>query len=329
MTLLDAAIHLGVETVYGTPVALSRSFEGKADDWQREQEPLESPGLRADMQALLSTRRKQINMGGTGKLSIDFLNAGMGLLLQGLMPTPGPVQDGATTAWDLTMTSSKQGGTDVFYTVQVERPFADDSGQEEFTHHGAKAIGWSLNQPEGGALELEVDFDYEDEDITTAAATAAYPAGATDFFDWTMCAVSIDSSAFNDVISAEFTADLAMKTDRRYLRGSALKKEPVSTGIPDYGLVLESDFVKAEFYSDFVAGNIVPVILTWTFADADAIESGKTHTIVLTLAACQFDGESPIASLTETTKQKLPLKVLYNGTDPAVLLEVKSADTAL
>ncbi len=329
MTLLDAAIHLGVESTYGTPVALSRSFEGKADDWQREQEQIESAGFRADMQALLSTRRHQINMGGTGKLSLDFLNGGMGLLLQGLMPTPGPVQDGATTAWDLTMTSNKSGGPDVSFTVQVERPFADDSGQDEFTHHGAKVTGWGLSQPEGGALELEVDFDYEDEDIATAAATAAYPAGATSFFDWTMCAVSIDGSSFEDVLSAEFTADLAMKTDRRYLRASALKKKPVSTGIPDYGLVLESDFVKAEFYSDFVAGNIVPVILTWTFADADAIESGKTHTVTLNLDACQFDGESPIASLSETTKQKLPLKVLYDGTNPAVELIVKSADTAV
>lgn len=330
MTLLDAAIHVGTETTYGMPVALTRSFEGKADEWTREHAQIESVGFRADMQTVRDDRRHQINMGGSGKIEVDFLNAGMGQLLTGLLgATSGPTQDAATTAYDLTLTSSNLGLPDVSYTVQVERPYADNSGQKEFTHHGAKATGWTLTQPNDGALALGIDFDFEDVDIATAAATAAYPAGATSFFDWTTCAISLDSSAFDEVNSIEFTAGLVAKTDRRYLRASALKKKPVSTGIPDYGIVIDSDFVKVDYYSDFVAGKIIPVIVTWTFADANAIETGKTHTIALTLAACQFDGESPVASLSQTTQQKLPLKVLHDGTNPAVSLAVKSADTAL
>ena len=328
MSLLDAAFHIGVESAYGTPVALSRSFETQVDGWVREHEQIESVGLRADNQAVRDDRRHQIMQGGTGRVELDFLNAGMGLLMQGLLGSSAVAQDGATTAWDHTLTSTDSLSV-VSLTTQIERAFADDSGQSEMTHEGVKATAWSLDQPAGGALKLGIDYDFENVLTATAAATAAYPALATSFFDWTMCAVSIDGSSFEEVTSLEFSADLKAKIDRRYLRANEFKAEPVVTGLPVYSLQIDSDFVKEEFYDDFVAGNIVPIIVTWTFADANAIESGKTHTITLNLDACQFDGSSPDLSLTDTTKQSLPLMALYDGTNPAAELIVKSADIAL
>ncbi len=327
MGVLDAAFHLGVEGSYGAGATPTRSFEAKVDDWKRAQAQIESNGMRADNQATRSDRRRQINMGGAGKLNVDFLTGGMGLLLQGLLGSvSGPTQVAATTAYEQTFES-----TDMLpstsYAAQIERQYADDSGQEEFTHVGCKATQWRLRQQAGQALGLEVDFDFQDVGTATAAATAAYPA-STEIFDWTMCGVSIDGGSFEEVRAMDFAANLQAKTDRRYLRSSALKKAPVGAGLPVYTATIDSDFVKTEFYDDFVAGNIVPVVFTWTH-DADGIESGQAHTITLTLAACQFDGDSPMQQVGGVAQQRIPLKVLYNGTDPAVSLVVKSADTAL
>lgn len=329
MSVLDAAVHFGKETTYGTPVTPTRSFEALVDDWKREQAQIESNGMRADNQATRSDRRHQINMGGKGTLRVDFLTGGMGMILEGLLGSlSGPTQVAATSAYEATFASTDT-LPDESFTVQIERQYADDSGQEEFTHHGCKATGWKLRQNANNeALKLEVEYDFEDVDIATAAATAAYPSG-TDFFDWTMCAVSIDGSSFDEVRTMEFAANLMAKTDRRYLRGSALKKEPVGTALPVYTGKLDSDFIKTEFYDDFVAGNIVPIVFTWTDPNANAIDTGQTHTITLTLQACQFDGESPQQGITNPATQAMPFKVLYDGTNPAVSLVVKSADSAL
>lgn len=327
MSILDASINVGVETTYGTPVALTRSYEGKADTFERRQSRLESVGFRADMQTLRSDRVVTVNMGATGSIEVDFLNKGMGLLLAGSMGSEaGPTQQAATIAYLQTYESTDSAPADSF-TIQTIRPKLE-SGTQQFTYHGCKITGWNLRQSVDGLLLFTFDFDAEDSDTSTAAATPAYPASATPF-DWTDCVITLDPDGTPetvDVLDLSFNADLALKTDRRYLRGSALKKEPVRSGVPTYDGEIMVDFTGTTRYAEWTAGTVVDMEIAWTGAN---IASTYDYEFKLRMKACQWLDGNPKVSLSDTPVQRLPFRALHNGTDAAVTMTYQSTDTAV
>ena len=327
MSILDAAILLGVESTYGTPATLTRAFEGKADTFKREQARLESVGFRADMQALRSDRVVTVNMGGSASLELDVLNKGFGLLLGGLLGTKaGPTQQAATAAYIQTYETSDSLPADSF-TMQVIRPKLE-SGTQQFTYHGGKATGWGLSQSNSGLLVLNVDFDFEDSDYSTAAGTPSYPSSASPF-DWTQCTVTLDPDGTPetlDVIDLSFNADLAAKTDRRYLRGSALKKEPVRNGMPSYDGEITIDFSGTDRYDEWTGQTIVDLELAWTGAN---IESTYDYELKLRMQAVHWTEANPEVSLSDTPMQTLPFQALHDGSNAAVSLTYQSTDTSV
>lgn len=321
-SILDNAILVGKEVTYGTPVALSRAFEGKADTWKREQEALESVGFRAGMHALRSDRRRQINKGAAGEIELDALTSGLGLLLQGVFGSAAIAQQAATAAWKQTHQTTADGSL-ASYTVQ-KLVTKNDGTQQAFTYHGATITEFELAQEVGGFLTAKFAFDAEDEDTVTAAGTPTYPASAIPF-DWTQAAVTVNSVA-TEATAFSFSANNGLKTDRYFLRGSSLKKQPRRSAVPEYSGEMTVEFKDTTEYALFKAGTIVPIVATWTGA---LIASTYYNEVKLTLAACQFDGTTPEASLDDMSMQPLPFKVLHNGTDPAVKLEYTSVDITL
>lgn len=320
-TLLDSALLLGKETTYGTPATLTRAYEAKADGWKRNVEYLESAGFRGGMETVRSDRRFPVSMGAGGTMELDLLDVGMGLVFQGLLGTStSPAQQAATTAYEQTHTSAA-GHPDVSWTAQWQR--VDTSGTaRNFTYHGCVATGWKLSQETGGLAVLSVDFDAEDETTDVAAGTVTYPAGSEPF-KWTECVVSLDGSPV-DFRSLDFSADLGLKTDRHYLRGSALKKRPVRVSVPTYEGTLTGDFDSMDLYDAFVAGDIKSLSAEWT---GRTIEGAYSYSFKVECPAIQFSGETPEVAMDEVPTQPLPFRVLDNGTDPAVTVTIVSTDT--
>lgn len=320
-SILDNAILVGKEVTYGTPVALARGYEAKADTWQREQEALESVGFRAGQHALRSDRRKQINMGAAGVIELDALSNGLGLLLQGVFGSSAIAQQAATAAWKQTHQTTSDAST-ASYTIQ--KLVSDNAGVlDAYTYHGSVITEFSLSQDVGGLLVANFSFDSEDEDTSTAAGTPVYPAAGKPF-DWTQALVEVNSIA-QEAQSFSFSANMGLKTDRRFLRNSALKRQPKRTAMPEYTGEMAIEFANATLYDAFVAGTIMPIVATWR---GPLIAATYYEEIKLTMAACQFDGSTPTGSLDDMTNVALPFKVLYNGTDPAVKLEYTSTDVA-
>jgi len=323
MGILDAAVHIGVESTYGTPVTPTRSFEAKADGFKTSREAIESVGMRAAMHTVRSDRRVWQNFGSEGTIEVDVLNKGMGMLFRTMLTeaASAPVQQAATAAYLGTFNSAADAPSKSL-TVQVIRPQTGGTNTP-FTHHGAVATGWKLSQAIEDFLVLSVDYDCEDVDTVTAAATAAYPSSASPFH-WGQCVVTVGGVAM-DVRSFEFTADLGLKTNRRYLRGSDLKKQPIRGARPTYTGKLEADFDATTRYDEFVAGTVTSLVATWT---GTLIASSYYNLVRLTLPAIQWTGESPEASTSDLSMQPLPFKVLHDGSNPAVKLEYQSTDTA-
>jgi len=322
-SLLDTAILLGAESTYGTPATLSRAYEGQIDAAKRVQEVLESVGFRGGMDTARSDRRIQINMGGEGSLEFDLQNKGFGLLLQAMLGTSsGPTQVAATTAYETTVATSSAAPT-TSYTVQMQR-VAVDGTTIQHTYHGGVITGWTLAQTVGDLLKVTLPFDYEDSDTTTGAGTVTYPAATTPFH-WGQMVCTVNSVA-TDVTDFSVTETLGFKTDRRFLRGSVLKKQPIRNAVPAITGSISLEYNDDTEYDLWAAGTIFPITAVWTGAE---IEAGHNFSLTMTLPACQFDGDSPVANLADVPTLTMPFKALDDGTDPAVSIVYKSTDTAL
>jgi hypothetical protein len=323
-SILDNAVLLGEEgaSTYGTAVTATRGYEAKADTFKRTQEFIDSTGMRAGLQAQRSTLSRAVNMGGEGTIEADVLNQGYGLLLQAMLGTAtGPTQQASTIAYLQTFaTASDDPGKS--YTIQVLRTDAGGTTRT-FTHTGCVVTGWKLSHEVGGMLSAEFNFDFANVVTNIAAGTPTYPATAQPF-DWTQASATWNSAPI-DLKSFSVEGDLGMNTERRFLRGSPLKKRPVRSAVPSFEGSAEMEFDSMAQYDAFVAGTIAPMTVTWTGAN---IVSTHDFQIVLTMPAVQFQGSSPEVSLDDMPKIELPFKVLWNGTNPAISLTYKSTDTA-
>lgn len=320
--ILDSAIVFGKETTYGTAVTPDRGFEGHGDSWKLSQEVIESMGFRGGMHTKRSDRVLVLNKGGAGSLEIDVLNKGFGFLLQAMLGSvTGPTVIGTTTAYQtVATTGSTEPGTS--YTVQVQR--VDTGGTvRAYTHEGCMVTGWSLNQDNSGFLVANLDFDFENVVTNTAAATPTYPTDAFPFH-WGECSVTVNGAAV-EARSLSLTGDLALKTDRYYLRGSTNKKKPVRAGVPSFTGSISADFESNALYDLFVASDPVPIVATWTGA---VIGSGQNYKLTVEMPNCLLTGESPEANVTDLPTQNVPFEVLH-GSAAAVTMTYVSTDTSL
>ena len=316
-SILDTAFLLGEESTYGIPAALTRAYEAKNDRWNGTSERLESQGFRAGNHTLRSDRRRAINLGGSGSVELDLMNKGMGLALQAALGNvTGPTADVITLTTDSTLPTTS-------FTAQVLRP--DSAGTLiQYTYPGSVVTGWSLSQATNGFPSLTLDYDSQDEEIATAAGTPTYVADAVPY-DWTQLDVSFNSSALDNVTSFDITADLGVKTDRHFLRGSRLKKVPCRVGAPTITGTLTSEMDDSSLFSIYKTGAIFDLTLTYT---GDSW-GGGTYSFVIDMPACQFDGDTPVAAMGDMTMQTMPFRVLHDGTNPAVTITITSDDSTL
>lgn len=320
-TPLDTAVLLGLESPYGTPAALTHAFEAKADPWKRQNAYIDSKGFRSGMQTVRTDRRKVVNMGAEGAIEVDLLDRGMGFLFQGLLGSTTPPTEGTLDVWSSNHDSSTD-DAGVSFTAQILRPQVGGALQP-FTYSGAVPTGWSISHDVEGLAVLSIDFDAQNEETSTPAGTPTYPAGAMPF-DWTEATITVDGFPV-DVTAFEFSADLGLKTDRRFIRGNALKKAPVRRTHPSFEGSFALEFEDTTIYDDFVSGAPRPLVATW---EGGTIVGADNYKVTLTLPAVQFIGDSPNANMDDVSTQSVPFTVLDNGTDPAVSVELQNGDTA-
>lgn len=323
MSILDQALHVGLETTYGTPVTTTRSFEAETDAFKRDMMPLVHRGFRAGQHTDIVGRTKMINGGGATTVRVPLLTAGMGLLLKGLFGTvAGPTVQGATAAYLQTYAFDDEEPA-ASWTMQMVRALVDSTSTQAFTHHGCVATGWTFNQEKEALPNLEIAIDFEDVDTSTAAGTPTYP--TADMFAWDQCAVTLNAAAL-EPHSFQLNCDLKVDTARRHLRGSALKKRPRRNGMPELTGSMVVDFKDLNRYNAYANGTTENTLeVAWTGA---VIAGTHSYDLRLTMPVILWQNEgTPEASLDSLTTQPLNFKVLHNLTNPAITCTYKSTDT--
>jgi hypothetical protein len=312
---LDASIGIGQETAYGNLSSTVEGYEGHADSWKTSREFVESVGFRAGMQTARADRRNIINMGGEGELEIDLLDAGAGSLLTSAFDKATVTDSGGvkTTVLETSDVSAAPS-----FSAQMVRPGVDGT-KVAYKHLGCVATGWSLSAQVEDPVTLTVSFDFQDVTHTTTAGqiiAPTYPAEAFPY-DWSRTSVTLKrggTAVAFDATSLELSGDLGMKVDRRFLRGSELKKKPVRNAVPTYEGQLEGEFSAASLglYEAFIAGEICELSVTF-----EGLTAGSSLTVAC--PAIQFTGESPEAATDEVTVHNLPFRVLDPGDGTAAV----------
>ena len=323
-SILDQVVQIAEESTYGTFVSPTRAYEAQADTFTRDTTYIESVGMRRDLQTIRSDRNDTVTLGATGSIETDVLTKGHGLLMKHILGTSaGPTQQGGTAAYLQTFTSDDTGPTGSL-TTQVSR--VDAGGTlRTFSYNGCVPTGFNITQNLDEALKLTVDFDAEEEVTSESEATPSYPA-STDVLDFTMSTVEIDDSAVSSFTSFSLDADLGMKTDRRFLKGSAVKSQPKRSSVPSYTGTIEGEFEDLTQFAAYTAGTVFKLEFICTYPTV--IASTYYPKLHVTLAACKWTGTTPVASLDDMTTISLPYTVLFDGTNPAVQIEYMSTDTS-
>ena len=323
-SILDTFCGVAQESTYGTAIASGfRGYEAQSDTFTREVQYVESVGFRQALQTTRFDRHDTISIGASGSIETDVLNKGHGLLLKHVLGgSSGPTQVGGTAAYKQTFESSDDGPTGS-YTIQLPR--TDSTGsQQSFTYEGCVPTGFSIDQAIDQALKLTVDFNAENEQQSTSASSPTYPTSA-DPFIYTDAKIEIDGSEISTFTSFNLTGDLAMNTERRFLKGSATKLQPARSAVPSYTGTIEGEFTNAQ-YEAFRDGTIFSLELIST--QSTAIAGSNFPFFHVTLPKVKFTGSTPVASIDDLTRITLPFTVLWDGSNAAVKIEYQSTDTA-
>lgn len=319
--MANDAILVGRETTFGTAATLTRAYEAQADTWKRLSESKESRGIMAGFDTIRADRTFNSMMGCEGTIALDFLEEGMGQLLQASFGTSTQAVVSGT-AYKQTHSTDPDAPGDSF-TVQWQRH--DMSGaQHNFTHLGCAVTGWKISQAVRDFLKFEFQFDGADVVTNVAAGTPVYPDAAPLF--WAMTSLTWGGQG-ECMETFELNADLALKTDRYCLDDQA-KKQQVRGGQPAFTGTMSGEFKNINLYDDYVANAIKPLVATWTGTPIGT--SGEDHTLVLTMPAVQLTGESPVVNLDDTPTQGAPFVVLHDAVEgPAITCEYTTTQDTL
>lgn len=318
--------QLGVadESTYGTPVTVTRFFEFNSESIAVETGRVESPGIRAGTRVLRSDRRVPYIMGGSGSVDLDVLSKGFGFWLKHMLGTVATTGPAETTVYTHTGTIGSLTGNS--FTAQVGVPQIGGGTVTPKTCHGGKVKSWELSCKAGETLKAKLDLDFEDVEHSTALATASYPT-AMEPLTFIRGLVTV-GGAQTDV--AEFTVkgDNGLKVDRRYLRNSSLKKEPVEAGLRKITCDLTLDFDSLthqnRVLSATATGAQAAVVLYCE--GLTTIGSTLKPKLTITIPVVMFDGDTPTVSGPDVVPQKLKGVGLFDGTNSPVSVAYQTLD---
>lgn len=247
--IFDSYIGFVDESVYGTPVAVTRFYEFIKESISGDYQRIESQGIRAGARLLREDRWVPNPKGAAGSAELEVLDQSFGLMLKhilGAVATAGPTLAVYTHTFTVGTLRGKS------FTTQVAR--VDVGGtQDIFTYGGGKVKSWELSNSGDQLLMLKLDLDYQAETIGAGAGplaaqsptwpSYAYPTGTAGarLLSFVGGEAKIAGTQFS-VTDISIKGDQGLKDDRYYARNSALKKEPLEEKMRNYTFEIKGDF---------------------------------------------------------------------------------------
>lgn len=211
-------------------------------------------------------------------------NGMLGVLLNDAIGDASSAQVDASSAYDHTYTPDDT--LPVGLSVQCSRDAANIG--TAYDYEGCQIESLTLRQSNEAPLEVEVAFQGEEE---TKQSEASESFATMYQIDYSMLAVTLGGVTQN-IKEFELTIANALATDRGLL-GSRLRPGLDRSGPREItgSMLLELDAVtEYDLYRDLTQSAIVA---TWS-APANAIESGYTYDLAITMSQCFLEGSPDI-----------------------------------
>lgn len=317
------------ETTYGTGVTPSKFLEVVSESVSLAIPRIESKGLRSGSRVERAGRSVANRQGAGGDIVIEGQGKGMGWIAElcfgtGAVTTPA---SGVLTR-DQTFNLSD---TPPSATLQIGRPEPITNTILPYTYIGAMVTAWKVECDVDGLLTWTITIDAQDELTATALATATYPASVPTLFSYLGGVVTIGGVA-KDVKKWSLSADNGMSLDRRFIRGSGLKKQPIPADFTNIkvGYTVEHN---ATDYALFTAGTLGTFSAAFAGPTIETVTGPITYTYGQTFTApvVRIDGSTPNAGgpdiieidvtgtiLHDPSVSANPLTAVLRGTDTAI-----------
>ena len=142
--------------------------------------------------------------------------------------------------------------------MDVERYYGSGAGTgARERYKGCVPTAWNLTATPGEDVRVRVDYDAEGVVQNPTAVTPAY-SGMDHAYVWEDVVIKLDDTALGSCVGFSFDAELGMKTDRRFLKGSASKGQPARNQQPTYTGMIDSELAadSAAAYAEFLSGAV-------------------------------------------------------------------------
>lgn len=324
MTTLSSQLGVKDESTYGTPVTVDRFYEYTSESIELDVQRVESKQLRATTRVLRQDRFMPNKKGASGSVSMDVPTKGWGWWLKHMLGTSATT--GPTDA-NYTHTGTVGSLLGDFFTLQVNRPFHPSGTAQAFTYHGGKIASWELGCEVDGNLTFTANCDFEDEDTSTGLASVSYP---TDFRIFTFVGGSLTIAGSSvDITSIKVAGDNKLMTDRHFIRGSTLKKEPVEADFREITWEVGADFdsltQRNRYVAAAAASTYAEIIATF---DGPIAHGGSTvPRVTITIPAARFDAASATVGGPEPLTQTLSGMALDDGTNSPLTVAYRTTDS--
>lgn len=315
---LDQQFMVAKESVYGTPVTVTRGFGYDGDPMPIKPVFARTEGnpIRPGSRFRQGSRFVPYFDHAEGHVDLEVMNKGFGFWLEHMLGTVATTGVGPFVHTGTEGTTSALVGKGI--TAQFNAPFSPAQTNQAFTFGGGKVTKWSLGNTVDQMLLLGLDLWFNQYSTATALATYSEPATMTNFA-WTHGVITVAGSAF-DITNFNLEVDNGYNLDRKQIRGNSAAKEPVP-GVASGTWALEADFdTLAQFTrvaATAAATASVQVIATWT---------NGADIVTVTVPVARFDGFEFGGDRGSST-QSLSGVVEWNGTNSPVTVAYTTADT--
>jgi hypothetical protein len=312
------------ESSYATAVTVDRGFEFLTESIEVDPRRVQSVGKRAGQRVARSDRFMVYPGGASGTVEMDVLTKSHGWWLKHAL---GTVATSTVTDSNYTHTGTIGSLTGDSFTLQVDRQFTPSGTSQAFTYAGCKIAKATWRLATEGLLQAVYEIDAASEATATSLASETSPT-SPDVFSWIGASATIGGSAV-EIKDFEVSITNPMNVDRRYLRSSAVKKEPLENGMRVVEWSMTADFVdltqRNRVTSTTAAGALAAIVIT---CDGPVAHGGTTlPRMAFSIPNARFDVAS---GGTVTDDEPLMLSLsgvgLFDGTNSALTVTYRTTD---
>jgi hypothetical protein len=349
---LSGQVGTVVESVYGTPVTVTRFWEFLSENFVFNPNYLDGQGLKAGQAYNRASRTVQSQFDVNGDITMEHTDGSaasaaadsMGWwwkqCLGSSVTTPTVVLG---TAYKQVHTNGSKAG--FFATMQVGRPQISGITVQPFTFTGCKVTQWDFSVSDNQIAQLKATIDGQTESTSVGLAAASYPTpnglfsfadaknfklGGTATTSAGETTIASGVAVTSRVTAITITGATPMKADRYGLGTAGLKGEPIENAIPTITGTLTTEFFdRTEFYDKFKTNATTPMQLDFSHFDsagndANGVASGPNpYLLSFIFPAVKFKSASQNITSPDVIPQSVGFQAYDDGSGTNPVIQVK------